>query len=132
MLSIRGRSLLRVLFFFTTMQSFQTFIFLLTVSQLAFSASPSINEPANGAIINPGANFKFSYQSIADYETSSHNYSVWLFTSLPQGFFPSMNYAAGYYFGRYCEPNYPGTCIWLFPSLSLSTELIIHRQSKST
>ncbi|KJA23994.1 hypothetical protein HYPSUDRAFT_136780 [Hypholoma sublateritium FD-334 SS-4] len=82
--------------------------FLLAVSQLAFSSTPTINEPANGTTINPGADFDFSYQSIADYETSSYNYTVWLYTSPPQGFSPSINYASGYYFGQYSEPNYPG------------------------
>ncbi|KAJ3509528.1 hypothetical protein NLJ89_g5180 [Agrocybe chaxingu] len=80
----------------------------LTLALAALAATPSIREPADGTIVNPGTTFDFSYQSIADYGASSYNYTVWLFTSPPTTFVPFSNYAAGYYFGRYAEPNYPG------------------------
>ncbi|KAF8158406.1 hypothetical protein B0H34DRAFT_656242 [Crassisporium funariophilum] len=72
------------------------------------AAIPHIEVPSNGTIIKPGAAFDFQYQSIADYGTSSFNYTVWLFTSPPTSFVPVDNYATGYYFGRFAEPNYPG------------------------
>ncbi|KAJ6605695.1 hypothetical protein B0H10DRAFT_1769313, partial [Mycena sp. CBHHK59/15] len=50
----------------------------------------------------------FSYTSIADYRTSSYNYTVVLFTSPPSASAPSESFGAGHFFGRFAEPNYPG------------------------
>ncbi|KAF9483391.1 hypothetical protein BDN70DRAFT_799913 [Pholiota conissans] len=79
-----------------------------TLVSLASSSTPSITSPSNGTSINPGDKFTFSYHSIADYGTSSYNYTVWLFTTPPSAFVPFKDYASGYYFGRYASPNYPG------------------------
>ncbi|KAF9533218.1 hypothetical protein CPB83DRAFT_846077 [Crepidotus variabilis] len=81
------------------------FLILATV----FAGTPSIVHPANGTSINPGETFDFFYNSIADYGVSSYNYTVWLFTSPPTFPFVQVeNFAFGYYFGRFAEPNYPG------------------------
>ncbi|KAF4617698.1 hypothetical protein D9613_005810 [Agrocybe pediades] len=85
-----------------------TFLCILSFIGFTLAAIPTIVSPANGTAIGPGQPFNFSYQSIADYGTSSFNYTVWLFTSPPRGFFPVDNYATGFYFGRFAEPNYPG------------------------
>ncbi|KAF8964344.1 hypothetical protein BDZ97DRAFT_1919035 [Flammula alnicola] len=87
---------------------FHSVLLLPFFARAVISATPTINAPSNGTVIKPGATFDFSYQSIADYGTSSYNYTVWLFTSPPSEFVPLNNYAAGYYFGRYAQPNYPG------------------------
>ncbi|KAF9013540.1 hypothetical protein BDQ17DRAFT_1231940 [Cyathus striatus] len=76
---------------------------------MSLAATPKIVAPENNAAIAPGASFDFKYQSIADYGTSSYNFTVWLFTSPPQSDFVALSdYASGYYMGRYCIPNYPG------------------------
>ena len=85
-----------------------------------FSAKPSIQAPANGTVIKPGASFDFSYQSIADYGVSSYNYTVWLFTSPPTSVAQLANFATGYYFGRFAEPNYPGGRGVIVPMASLT------------
>lgn len=72
--------------------------------------TPQIIEPANGTKIAPGSAFDFSYTSIADYGVSAYNYTVWLFTSLPDSNSPSIQFASGYDFGKFAEPNYPGQC----------------------
>ncbi|KAK0503989.1 hypothetical protein EDD18DRAFT_1305776 [Armillaria luteobubalina] len=54
---------------------------------------------------------------MADYSVSGYNYSVWLFTSLPESFAPSESFGAGYYFGRYDYANYPGVPL-VMPNLS--------------
>ncbi|KAJ7761574.1 hypothetical protein DFH07DRAFT_421590 [Mycena maculata] len=74
----------------------------------AFAATPAIISPADGTQIAPGAAFDFNYNSIADYGVSSYNYSVYLLTAPPTSFAPSATFAAGHYFGRFAEPNYPG------------------------
>ncbi|KAJ7175961.1 hypothetical protein C8R46DRAFT_1030913 [Mycena filopes] len=84
---------------------------LLLASFASFSSAstPAIVQPADGTSIAPGATFPFEYHSIADYGTSSYNYSVYLLTSPPPAAFaPSETFAAGHYFGRFAEPNYPG------------------------
>ncbi|KAF9533219.1 hypothetical protein CPB83DRAFT_890333 [Crepidotus variabilis] len=76
---------------------------------VAYAATPSVILPANGTSINPGQTFDFQYQSIADNGVSSYNYTVWLFTSPPTTAFATLeNFASGYYFGRFAEPNFPG------------------------
>ncbi|KAK0201873.1 hypothetical protein DFS33DRAFT_1028907 [Desarmillaria ectypa] len=67
-----------------------------------------ITYPINGTVIMPGKAFDFKYDGMADYSVSGYNYSVWLFTSLPQSFSPSESFGAGHYFGRYDYANYPG------------------------
>ncbi|KAJ7505243.1 hypothetical protein B0H11DRAFT_1977675 [Mycena galericulata] len=74
----------------------------------AYAATPAIISPADGTLIAPGAAFDFNYNSIADYGVSSYNYSVYLLTSPPDSLSPSETFAAGHYFGRFAEPNYPG------------------------
>ncbi|TFK40523.1 hypothetical protein BDQ12DRAFT_711212 [Crucibulum laeve] len=90
------------------MKFFQTLAFSATLALSALAVTPSIVYPAPGAVIMPGASFNFKYQSIADYGTSSYNYTVWLYTTPPADFAPLNNYASGYFFGRFAEPNYPG------------------------
>lgn len=70
--------------------------------------TPGISSPPSGANIMPGQAFDFSYTSIADYGTSSYNYTVWLATKAPESFTASENFMDGHYFGRFAEPNYPG------------------------
>ncbi|KAJ7025343.1 hypothetical protein C8F04DRAFT_136651 [Mycena alexandri] len=72
------------------------------------STSGTIIEPADGTSIAPGETFAFSYDSMADFGVSSYNYTVWLFTSVPTSFAQSVDFAQGYYFGRFAEPNFPG------------------------
>jgi len=81
---------------------------LLLVFSAVSATTPAIVKPANGSFIAPNANFDFQYHSIADYGTSSFNYSVFLFTSPPRSFVPSESFATGYHFGRFAQPNYPG------------------------
>ncbi|KAF8895341.1 hypothetical protein BD779DRAFT_1466783 [Infundibulicybe gibba] len=71
------------------------------------STSGIILAPAQGAEIMPGSLFDFKYDARADYGISSFNYTVWLFTTPPQSFSPADNFATGYFFGRFSEPNYP-------------------------
>ncbi|KIY45650.1 hypothetical protein FISHEDRAFT_49047 [Fistulina hepatica ATCC 64428] len=72
--------------------------------------TPQIVEPASGTVIAPGEIFDFQYNSIADYGTSSYNYTVWLYTTPPTGsvITPAIEYAVGFYFGRFGDVNYPG------------------------
>ncbi|KAJ7784454.1 hypothetical protein B0H16DRAFT_298597 [Mycena metata] len=72
------------------------------------ATAPAIIQPADNTAIAPGASFPFEYLSIADYGTSSYNYSVYLITSPPDAFAPSQTFASGHYFGRFGAPNYPG------------------------
>jgi hypothetical protein len=74
----------------------------------ALATTPAIIQPADGTHIAPNQAFDFNYLSIADYGTSSYNYSVYLFTTPPLAFMASQNFGAGHYFGRFAEPNYPG------------------------
>ncbi|KAJ6559089.1 hypothetical protein DFH09DRAFT_1161819 [Mycena vulgaris] len=90
------------------MHFLSSLIVALTCVASVFAATPVIVQPAEGTHIAPGAAFDFNYGSIADYGTSSYNYTVWLLTSLPTSFAPSTNFAEGHYFGRFAEPNYPG------------------------
>ncbi|TFK35237.1 hypothetical protein BDQ12DRAFT_668732 [Crucibulum laeve] len=90
------------------MKFFQTLAFSATFSLSVLAATPSIVYPAPGSVIMPGASFDFKYQSIADYGISSYNFTVWLYTTPPADFAPLKNYASGYFFGRFAEPNYPG------------------------
>ncbi|KAJ7784451.1 hypothetical protein B0H16DRAFT_1296935 [Mycena metata] len=73
------------------------------------STSGTIVAPADGTSIAPGETFAFSYNSMADFGVSSYNYTVWLFTSVPTSFAQSVDFAQGHYFGRFAEPNFPGT-----------------------
>ena len=82
--------------------------FALATFASAYAATPAIINPAEGTHIAPGQAFDFNYDSIADYGTSSYNYSVYLFTSSPLAFTSSENFATAHYFGRFAEPNYPG------------------------
>ncbi|KAJ7366991.1 hypothetical protein DFH08DRAFT_680269 [Mycena albidolilacea] len=72
------------------------------------STSGTIILPADGTVIAPGQEFPFNYDGMADFGISSYNYTVWLLTSMPTAFAPSINFAAGHYFGRFSEPNFPG------------------------
>ncbi|KAJ6585095.1 hypothetical protein B0H19DRAFT_927570 [Mycena capillaripes] len=74
----------------------------------ALATTPAIIQPADGTHIAPGQTFDFEYLSIADYGTSSYNYSVYLLTSPPLALMTSQNFGTGHYFGRFAEPNYPG------------------------
>ncbi|KAF7298928.1 hypothetical protein MIND_00840800 [Mycena indigotica] len=67
-----------------------------------------IVQPANGAVIAPGAAFPFEYTTMADYGVSSYNYTVYLFTSPPASFSQSPDFAEGVFLGRFAEANYPG------------------------
>lgn len=78
------------------------------LSPFTFAAIPAILSPKKGATISPNAHFDFKYHSIADYGTSSYNYTVWLFTKRPTYFEASEHFAEGYQFGRFAQPNYPG------------------------
>ncbi|KAJ6508654.1 hypothetical protein C8R45DRAFT_859791 [Mycena sanguinolenta] len=90
------------------MHFFSTLGLALSFFASARAMTPAIVAPADGAHIAPGQTFDFDYQSIADYGASSYNYSVYLLTIPPQDFLASQNFAAGHYFGRFAEPNYPG------------------------
>ncbi|KAF7314473.1 hypothetical protein MKEN_00920300 [Mycena kentingensis (nom. inval.)] len=69
----------------------------------------TIVSPANGTPISPGATFDFEYTTMADFGVSSYNYTVWLLTSAPSTVFAqSQNFAGGYFFGRFSQPNFPG------------------------
>ncbi len=90
---------------------FSSLLVLSTTLSLPVSVSAvngEITYPTNGTTIMPGESFDFKYDGMADYSVSGYNYSVWLFTSLPQSFSPSESFGAGYYFGRYDYANYPG------------------------
>lgn len=87
----------------------------------AFSASApttqygTIEAPALGTVVPPGANFTFSYFPHADYGISSFAYDVWLLAA-PNGSSPADGNqislttpgVSGYHFGRFDYPNYPG------------------------
>lgn len=75
----------------------------------AARTSGIIVAPRDGAHIAPGASFKFQYDGRADYGISSFNYTVWIFTSLPEFGVSADTFATGYFFGRFSEPNYPGS-----------------------
>ncbi|KAJ7288230.1 hypothetical protein C8J57DRAFT_1279478 [Mycena rebaudengoi] len=72
-----------------------------------FASTPGITHPAKGSIIAPDAFFEFKYRSMADYGTSSYNFTVWLFTSPPRFFQPSKTFATGFHLGRFSQANYP-------------------------
>ncbi|KAF8158915.1 hypothetical protein K438DRAFT_1686763 [Mycena galopus ATCC 62051] len=82
----------------------------LTFFASARASTPAIMAPAEGTHIAPGATFDFSYLSIADYGASSYNYNVYLFTDPPSAIPTAQNldFANGYFFGRFAEENYPG------------------------
>ncbi|KAJ7288229.1 hypothetical protein C8J57DRAFT_1047089 [Mycena rebaudengoi] len=90
------------------MHLFSKLGFALTLLVSAYAATPSIVQPAEGTHIAPGEAFNFTYASIADYGTSSYNYTVYLFTSAFFALAPSENFGTGHYFGRFAQPNYPG------------------------
>ncbi|KAK7056897.1 hypothetical protein VNI00_002615 [Paramarasmius palmivorus] len=83
-----------------------TLVFLLIAT--TFAIDPAIISPANGTHIAPGTSFDFEYQIMAERGLSSYNYHVWLFTQKPSEFSPSLNWAGGYYFGMFANPNFPG------------------------
>ncbi|KAK0201907.1 hypothetical protein DFS33DRAFT_1455708 [Desarmillaria ectypa] len=68
---------------------------------------PSIVKLRNGTRINPGQQFDFEYESIAEYGTSAYNFTVWLFTSRPSFFHATEDFSAGSYMGRYSMRNHP-------------------------
>ncbi|KAG6868976.1 hypothetical protein C0993_006498 [Termitomyces sp. T159_Od127] len=69
---------------------------------------PGIISPADGDVIVAGSAFPFEYNTRADYDVTSYNYTAWLFTTRPESLNPSDLFATGYFFGRYSQPNYPG------------------------
>ncbi|KAJ7025340.1 hypothetical protein C8F04DRAFT_1128586 [Mycena alexandri] len=77
------------------------FAFFLASLASTLATVPAILHPADGTPIPPGASFPFEYLSIADYGTSSHNYSVYLLTSPPAAFAPLRHSRAG------ITSNYP-------------------------
>jgi hypothetical protein len=101
------------------------------------STSGTITSPVDGTHIAPGAAFDFAYESVADFGVTSYNvcgffdcstctdsdsifkYTVWLLTSMPTSFAQSTNFAEGHYFGRFAEPNFPG---------STSSTYAVHRR----
>ncbi|KAJ7695666.1 hypothetical protein B0H17DRAFT_1055096 [Mycena rosella] len=85
------------------------------------STSGTIISPADGTVIAPGQAFDFVYDSMADYGVTSYNYTVWLLTSPPTSFAQSTDFAQGHFFGRFAEPNYPGSM-----SLLLYRSHLIH------
>jgi len=90
------------------MRSHLSLLSLISFAICALAATPAIVHPAEGTQIAPGSAFNFTYNSIADYGTSSYNYTVWMYTSLPGSFSPSETFASGYFFGRFAQSNYPG------------------------
>ncbi|TFK52589.1 hypothetical protein OE88DRAFT_1421949 [Heliocybe sulcata] len=95
-----------------------TLIMLMTylLALLAFvSATPAprdgtqgtIVSPAPGDTISPGQAFDFKYNTMADYGSSSYNFTVFLVTSPAQAMVPSTEFMQGHYFGRFQEANYP-------------------------
>ncbi|EIW81021.1 hypothetical protein CONPUDRAFT_33905, partial [Coniophora puteana RWD-64-598 SS2] len=68
-----------------------------------------ISSPSNGTSIMPSTPFNFTYNTRADYGTSSYNFTVWLWSSATPSS-SGQDFATGYYFGRYAEENYPGEC----------------------
>ncbi|KAF8158949.1 hypothetical protein K438DRAFT_1620151 [Mycena galopus ATCC 62051] len=93
---------------FLKVAAFALFPLVLSAPSRRQSTSGTIVAPADGTVIAPGEAFAFQYDSVADYGISSYNYTVWLLTSPPTAFAPSLNFAEGHYFGRFAEPNYPG------------------------
>lgn len=74
------------------------------------TGDPAINLPTAGTQIAPGANFTFSYNSIADYGRSSYALHVWLLADDAMGkeLTPASLFTSGYFFGRFDFANYPG------------------------
>lgn len=96
----------------TDIQTMTQLVYLVASVMLAARATatgtPSVVQPAAGAHIQPGSNFDFQYNSLADYCASSYNLTVWLFTSKPTSSAPSRTWATGFYLGRFGVENYPG------------------------
>ncbi|EEB95154.1 hypothetical protein MPER_05924, partial [Moniliophthora perniciosa FA553] len=90
------------------MQLLGAFTLALSLAATTLAIEPAIISPANGTSIAPGAAFDFKYQILAERGRSSYNYHVWLFTQPPSEFGPSLNWAGGYYFGMFADPNFPG------------------------
>ena len=90
------------------MKLLKTFAALLSLPALVFSAQSSIDAPANGTHIAPGASFPFSYHTDADYCESSFGFNVFIFTKKPTNFKMGEIWNTGAFLGRYSEPNYPG------------------------
>ncbi|CAL1712867.1 unnamed protein product [Somion occarium] len=87
---------------------------LLAFSSAAFpvpvtSDPPTIDHPAPGTHIAPGAAFDFSYNGLADYGKSSYGFHVWLLgdDALNKTLSPTDFFTNGYYFGKFDYPNYP-------------------------
>ncbi|KAK7469334.1 hypothetical protein VKT23_003815 [Stygiomarasmius scandens] len=89
------------------MKSLSALLYLWPFLHTVFAATPEIQEPVNGTKIAPGSSFKFKYQSIADYATSSYQFTVMLFTTPPKEFTNSLDFASGYSFGQFDVQNYP-------------------------
>ncbi|THV03905.1 hypothetical protein K435DRAFT_650549 [Dendrothele bispora CBS 962.96] len=89
------------------MKSLNTLVFLWSFLSTALASTPQILDPVNGTKITPGSPFKFTYQSIADYGTSSYQFTILLFTTPPGEFTNSLDYASGYSFGQFDVENYP-------------------------
>ncbi|TDL22591.1 hypothetical protein BD410DRAFT_722675 [Rickenella mellea] len=94
---------------------------------LSVTAYGTINAPANGTAIAPGASFDFSYSVHADYCVSSYNFTVWLFTTPVKNILAGT--ATGYLFGRFSEENYPANP---FPSNPVPSKLTMPDLSQSS
>ncbi|KAG6891654.1 hypothetical protein C0992_012703 [Termitomyces sp. T32_za158] len=81
---------------------------LLVFVQITCATDAGIKSPVAGDVIVAGSAFPFEYNTRADYDVSSYNYTAWLFTTRPESLNPSDLFATGYFFGRYSQPNYPG------------------------
>jgi hypothetical protein len=82
----------------------------------------TIDTPANGTALTPGAPFAFHYNPRSDYCVYSHNFSVWLMSAPPATAFETLLAGAngldgdgsanvvegpsGTYFGRYSYDSY--------------------------
>ncbi|KZT18432.1 hypothetical protein NEOLEDRAFT_168511 [Neolentinus lepideus HHB14362 ss-1] len=67
----------------------------------------TIVSPSAGDSIAPGQAFDFQYNTMADYGSSSYNFTVFLVTAPAKSMVPSTEFMQGHYFGRFQEANYP-------------------------
>lgn len=88
----------------------------------ASTTSGTIQQPSDGARLQPGQNFPFKYIPRADYETSTFGYHVWLVDGSGDANAVTFGDGSnGYYYGRYEYPNYPGKPLAVVSTLYLTS-----------
>lgn len=68
----------------------------------------TIDAPAAGAAVQPGASFDFAYNPHADYALSSFAIHVWLLTGTATNDPWGQSEKTGHFFGTFDYANYPG------------------------